>query len=169
MIISCLGQGYPRDVQYTSKGLSIANSVMGKFAYLRGNYQKLLRKVEKKLSGSAWRKTPKWEYFKALSFFHPVYSSSRNESSFTNEDLMFEGSFEEADLPVAPTLPATTTVLSTTETPSLSIALSLSSPLSIFIFCTITFNLIFSHSICTRVLSIFYLCNCSTCTNLITN
>ena len=72
--------------------------MLGKFAYLRSNFQRVLRKVRNTPSGSGGKPEPKWEYFKACSFLLPVYDSTSFESSLElrpQGEILYEGSLEE--------------------------------------------------------------------------
>ncbi|KAK4309872.1 hypothetical protein Pmani_018518 [Petrolisthes manimaculis] len=53
------------------KNISTAE-VLKKFTYLRGDFQKMWRKVTCTPSGSCGNVTPKWEYFSAYSFLKPM-------------------------------------------------------------------------------------------------
>ncbi|XP_047472324.1 uncharacterized protein LOC125027320 [Penaeus chinensis] len=53
-----------------------------RFHYLRSNFQKLLKKVEKTPSGSGSTPAVKWEYYSACKFMQPVYTIDSNSSSF---------------------------------------------------------------------------------------
>lgn len=55
--------------------------MFGKFAYLRGNFQRILRKIRNTPSGSGGKPEPKWEYFHACSFLLAVYDNTSFESS----------------------------------------------------------------------------------------
>lgn len=72
--------------------------MLAKFGYIRGHFQKQLRKIEKTPSGSGGKVTPKWEYFQACSFLTPVYTNMESSSSFElpadDGDVVYEGSLE---------------------------------------------------------------------------
>lgn len=77
--------------------------MFAKFAYLRGHFQKQLRKVEKTLSRSGGITTQKWEYFSACTFLQLVYSTCTSEPSYqlpgplntTDVEVVYEGELEE--------------------------------------------------------------------------
>lgn len=74
----------------------ISDEVLSKFGYLRGNFQKHLRKIEATPSGSGGKLTPKWEYFQACSFLRPCYSTLSSIPSFELKlDEVCEGSPKE--------------------------------------------------------------------------
>ncbi|XP_042879257.1 uncharacterized protein LOC122257814 [Penaeus japonicus] len=56
--------------------------VMDKFKYLRGQYQKILRKIRNTPSGSAANTAVKWEHYNTCSFMQSVYDTGPTESSF---------------------------------------------------------------------------------------
>ncbi|KAK4325315.1 hypothetical protein Pmani_004096 [Petrolisthes manimaculis] len=73
--------------------------VLKKFTYLRGNFQKMWRKVTCTPSGTGGNVTPKWEYFSACSFLKPM-NDGNNEASFQLpseplSEVVFEGSVED--------------------------------------------------------------------------
>ncbi|XP_042888303.1 uncharacterized protein LOC122263766 [Penaeus japonicus] len=75
------------------------DEVIAKFAYLRGHYQKQLRKIQKS-SGSGGIVQSKWEYFEACSFLMPIYASNKITASFQltskgAQELVFDGTEEE--------------------------------------------------------------------------
>lgn len=59
---------------------------MDKFKYLRGQYQKILRKIRNTPSGSAANTAIKWEHYKTCSFMQSVYDTGPTESSFIHPD-----------------------------------------------------------------------------------
>ncbi|KAG0727724.1 hypothetical protein GWK47_034061 [Chionoecetes opilio] len=73
--------------------------VIVRLIYLRGHFQKLLRKLEKTPSGSGGKVTPKWEYFEACSFLTPVYSNTTSASSVqptsNTSEIIYEGTAED--------------------------------------------------------------------------
>ncbi|KAK4313808.1 hypothetical protein Pmani_014870 [Petrolisthes manimaculis] len=79
------------------------DAVMAKFTYLRGNFQKLLRTIEKIPSGSGGQTTPKWEFFGACAFLRPVYATSQSEPSFViPTESVFEGNKEDLEFMCTP-------------------------------------------------------------------
>ncbi|KAK4327415.1 hypothetical protein Pmani_002080 [Petrolisthes manimaculis] len=73
--------------------------VLKKFTYLRGNLQKIWRKVTCTPSGTGGNVTPKWEYFSACSFLKPM-KDGNSEASFQLpreplSEVVFEGSVED--------------------------------------------------------------------------
>lgn len=76
---------------------------MAKFTYLRGNFQKLLRAIERTPSGSGGKAPPKWEFFSACSFLRPVYATSQSEPSFViPTESVFQGSQEDLEFMCTP-------------------------------------------------------------------
>ena len=72
--------------------------MLGKFAYLRGNFQRVLRKIRNTPSVSGGNPEPKWEYFKACSFLLPIYDNTSCESSLElqpQEEVVYEGTLED--------------------------------------------------------------------------
>ncbi|ROT69677.1 hypothetical protein C7M84_012106 [Penaeus vannamei] len=78
--------------------------VMNKFQYLRGQYQKILRKIKNTPSGSGAQTPQKWEFFSSCSFLQSVYDNCPTESSFIHPDdlntqsqevLVYEGGIED--------------------------------------------------------------------------
>lgn len=65
---------------------SFAGDVMNKFQYLRGQYQKILRKIKNTPSGSGAQTPQKWEFFSSCSFLQSVYDNCPTESSFIHPD-----------------------------------------------------------------------------------
>ncbi|XP_050730368.1 uncharacterized protein LOC127005504 [Eriocheir sinensis] len=80
------------------------DGVMARFTYLRGNFQKLLRVVERTPSGSGGEATPKWEFFSACSFLRPVYANSKSEPSITSPVLTPSDTTSTSMLTSSPTL-----------------------------------------------------------------
>ncbi|KAG0710855.1 hypothetical protein GWK47_021935 [Chionoecetes opilio] len=72
---------------------------MFRFVYLRGHFQKQLRKVEKTPSGSGGTVTPKWEYFEACTFLTPVYSKVQTVDNVQPQpdlaEVIYEGTLED--------------------------------------------------------------------------
>ncbi|KAG0721640.1 hypothetical protein GWK47_046073 [Chionoecetes opilio] len=72
---------------------------MFRFVYLRGHFQKQLRKVEKTPSGSGGTVTPKWEYFEACTFLTPVYSKVQLVDNVQPQpdlaEVIYEGTLED--------------------------------------------------------------------------
>ncbi|XP_037774096.1 uncharacterized protein LOC119570425 [Penaeus monodon] len=89
--------------------------VMDKFKYLRGQYQKCLRKIRNAPSGSAATTPIKWEHYKTCSFMQSAYDLGPTESSFIHPDdlepqqkqeVLYEGPIEDLenyDISVSPT------------------------------------------------------------------
>ncbi|KAK4301526.1 hypothetical protein Pmani_026304 [Petrolisthes manimaculis] len=76
---------------------------MAKFTYQRGNFQKLLRTIDKIPSGSGGQTTPKWEFFGACAFLRPVYATSQSEPSFViPTESVFEGNKEDLEFMCTP-------------------------------------------------------------------
>ncbi|KAK4318383.1 hypothetical protein Pmani_010620 [Petrolisthes manimaculis] len=72
------------------------DAVLLKFAYIRGQFQKQLRKILKMPTGSGGNVTPKWEYFQACSFLMPVYCNLETMPSFQlADDVVYDGSLED--------------------------------------------------------------------------
>ncbi|XP_042862777.1 uncharacterized protein LOC122247518 [Penaeus japonicus] len=80
--------------------------VMDKFKYLRGQYQKILRKIRNTPSGSAANTAIKWEHYKTCSFMQSVYDTGPTESSFIHPDdlepqqkevVLYEGPIEDLE------------------------------------------------------------------------
>lgn len=72
--------------------------MFGKFPYLRGNFQRVLRKIRNTPNGSGGKPEPKWEYFKACSFLLAVYDNHSFQSSLElppREELVYEGTLED--------------------------------------------------------------------------
>lgn len=68
--------------------------MFGKFAYLRGNFQRILRKIRNNPKSE-----PKWEYFKPCSFLLDVYDNTSFDSSSVEttpqEEIVFAAPFED--------------------------------------------------------------------------
>ncbi|XP_076050957.1 uncharacterized protein LOC143031250 [Oratosquilla oratoria] len=64
--------------------------VVTKFQYLRGHFQKQLRKIQNTPNESGGRLNPKWIFFQACSFMHPVYSNNNDDLSYelANESIV---------------------------------------------------------------------------------
>ncbi|KAG0711266.1 hypothetical protein GWK47_020992 [Chionoecetes opilio] len=77
----------------------VSADVMFRFVYLRGHFQKQLRKVEKTPSGSGGTVTPKWEYFEACTFLTPVYSKVQTVDNVQPQpdlaEVIYEGTLED--------------------------------------------------------------------------
>lgn len=73
--------------------------MLSRFGYLRGHFQKQLRKVEAAPSGSRRKLTTRWEYFQACSFLRPFYSNLSNipSSELRLEGELYEGSLEDLE------------------------------------------------------------------------
>ncbi|XP_047468505.1 uncharacterized protein LOC125024785 [Penaeus chinensis] len=92
---------------------------MDKFKYLRGQYQKILRKIRNTPSGSAAKTDIKWEHYKTCSFMQSVYDTGPTESSFIHPDdlepqqkevVLYEGpieDLEDTEVTVSPTSSST--------------------------------------------------------------
>lgn len=61
--------------------ICISDDVIGKFAYLRGHFQKQLRKISSP-SVMGRKRSSRWEYFQACSFLRPVYENCKTEATF---------------------------------------------------------------------------------------
>ncbi|KAK4289037.1 hypothetical protein Pmani_037974 [Petrolisthes manimaculis] len=78
--------------------LMTTDDVIGKFAYLRGHFQKQLRKISSP-SVSGRKRSSRWEYFQACSFLRPVYENCKSEATFQLPDandgrVMYDRSLE---------------------------------------------------------------------------
>ncbi|XP_063858240.1 uncharacterized protein LOC135099708 isoform X2 [Scylla paramamosain] len=51
------------------------SQVLNKFQYLRGHFQKQLRRVEKHMNSTGRKPRIRWEFFDACSFLTPIYTS----------------------------------------------------------------------------------------------
>ncbi|XP_047475853.1 uncharacterized protein LOC125029764 [Penaeus chinensis] len=70
-------------LEYPKHADQLTTEILTKrFHYLRSNFQKLLKKVEKTPSGSGSTPAVKWEYYSACKFMQPVYTIDSNSSSF---------------------------------------------------------------------------------------
>jgi len=76
----------PLQVLISLFSLLFAVEVMDKFKYLRGQYQKCLRKIRNAPSGSAATTPIKWEHYKTCSFMQSAYDLGPTESSFIHPD-----------------------------------------------------------------------------------
>ncbi|KAG0693729.1 hypothetical protein GWK47_027398 [Chionoecetes opilio] len=85
--------------QYPALAEITTDNVIFRFAYLRGHFQKQLRKVEKSLKGSGGMVIPKWEYFEGCSFLTPVYSNTTRTSSIqllsNTSKTIYEGTLKD--------------------------------------------------------------------------
>ncbi|XP_047502556.1 uncharacterized protein LOC125048016 isoform X2 [Penaeus chinensis] len=70
-------------LEYPTYADQLTTEILTKrFHYLRSNFQKLLKKVEKTPSGSGSTPAVKWEYYSACKFMQAVYTIDSNSSSF---------------------------------------------------------------------------------------
>lgn len=66
----------------------ISDDVVQRFQYLRGHFQKLLRKIKNSPNGSGAQTPAKWEFFNSCLFMQPIYDNVQSQSSFTPSDDM---------------------------------------------------------------------------------
>ncbi|ROT72933.1 uncharacterized protein [Penaeus vannamei] len=66
------------------------DDVVQRFQYLRGHFQKLLRKIKNSPNGSGAQTPAKWEFFNSCLFMQPIYDNVQSQSSFTPSDDMME-------------------------------------------------------------------------------
>ncbi|XP_042862559.1 uncharacterized protein LOC122247396 [Penaeus japonicus] len=66
------------------------DDVVQRFQYLRGHFQKLLRKIKNTPNGSGGQAPSKWEFFNACLFMQPIYDNGHTQSSYLHSDDMME-------------------------------------------------------------------------------
>lgn len=66
----------------------ISDDVVQRFQYLRGHFQKLLRKIKNTPNGSGGQAPSKWEFFNACLFMQPIYDNGHTQSSYLHSDDM---------------------------------------------------------------------------------
>ncbi|XP_037796079.1 uncharacterized protein LOC119591409 [Penaeus monodon] len=66
------------------------DDVVQRFQYLRGHFQKLLRKIKNSSNDSGGQTPAKWEFFNSCLFMQPIYDNGQSQSSFTHSDDLME-------------------------------------------------------------------------------